>query len=235
MSQYTGSIPVEDVHRWKADATQRLLGYTIGISDEQWHEPTTLPGWSRAHVATHLARGAEYLTEVVTAVAAGRPQPRPPSLTERRAALEAGADRTGLDLQIDLDTTAGALHAAIETVTYWTSPVVLHGRNQILAAVPLSRLHEVCIHHVDLDWGYSPDAIDPDAAAWLLRWVLDRLQDADLPALRIEGDSLSADLGPGEGRRRVAGSDARLWAWLSGRLPASGVSGADGFQPALLA
>ncbi len=235
MSQYTGSIPVDDVHRWKADATQRLLGYTIGISDAAWHEPTALPGWSRAHVATHLARGADYLTQVVTAVSAGRPQPRRPAAAERRAALEAGADRTGLELQIDLDTSAGALQAAIDGVTYWTSPVLLHGRKLILAALPLSRLHEVCIHHVDLDWGYSPDAIDPDAAAWLLRWVLDLLQDAELPALRIEGESLSAELGSGGTPRQVAGSDARLWAWLSGRLPASGVSGADGLQPALLA
>ncbi|PKQ24819.1 MAG: maleylpyruvate isomerase [Actinobacteria bacterium HGW-Actinobacteria-5] len=235
MSQYTGSIPVEDVHRWKADATQRLLGYTIGISDDAWHEPSPLPGWSRAHVATHLARGADYLTDVVNAVAAGQPQPRQPTRAERRAALEAGADRTGLELQIDLDTSAGALQSAIERVTYWTSPVVLHGRKLILAAVPLSRLHEVCVHHLDLDRDYSPDAIDTDAAAWLLRWVVDRLQDADLPALRVEGESLTAELGRGEDRRRVTGSDARLWAWLSGRLPAAAVSGTDGLQPALLA
>ena len=235
MSQYTGSIPVDDLHRWKADATQRLLGYTIGISDEQWHEPTPLPGWSRAHIATHLARGAEYFTDVITSVSAGQAQPRQPGPAERRAALEAGADRTGLELQIDLDTTAGALHAVIEMVTYWTSPVVLHGRKLILAAVPLARLHEVCVHHLDLDWGYSPDAIDREPAAWLLRWVLDLLRDADLPALRIEGESLTAELGAGDDQRRVTGSDARLWAWLSGRLPASGVTGADGLQPGLLA
>lgn len=235
MSQYTGSIPVDDVHRWKADATQRLLGFTIGISDEQWHEPSPLPGWSRAHVATHVARGADYLRDVVTAVSAGRPQPRPPTAAQRRAALEMGADRTGLELQIDLDTSAGALQAAIETVTYWTSPVILHGRKLILSAVPLSRLHEVCIHHLDLDRDHSPDAFDPDAAAWLLRWVLDLRRDEDFPALRIEGDSLIAQLGSGDQPRRVTGSDARLWAWLSGRLPASAVSGADGLQPSLLA
>ena len=32
MSQYAGSIPVDDVIRWNADATQRLLGFTIGMS-----------------------------------------------------------------------------------------------------------------------------------------------------------------------------------------------------------
>jgi maleylpyruvate isomerase len=235
MSQHTGSIPVEDVHRWKADATQRLLGYTIGLTDDEWHEPSPLPGWTRAHVATHLARGADHLASVVEAVASGRAQPEEATAAQRFAELESGADRGGLELQIDLDTSAGALQAAIEKVTDWTPPVRLHGIETALAAVPLVRLHELCIHHLDLDCGFSPDAIDPAAAAWLLRWILDRLAEADLPALRVEGDSVVADLGSGGDPRRVSGSDARLWAWLCGRLAASGVSGADGLQPVLLA
>lgn len=233
MSQYTGSIPVEDVRRWKADATQRLLGYTIGISDEDWHAATPLPGWSRAHVATHIARNADHLREHVEAVLAGRPQPPAPTAAERMAALELGADRDGLELQIDLDTSAGALQQALDRVDDWTPPVELHGEVRPLAALPLSRLHELCLHHIDLDCGFGPDAVEPGAAAWLLRWVLDRLAGTDLPALRVEGDSLVAELGQGE-PRSVSGSDARLWAWLSGRLSPASVTGAEGLQPALL-
>lgn len=235
MSQHTGSIPVAEVHRWTAEATQRLLGYTIGISDPAWHEASPLPGWSRAHVATHLARNADRLREVVEAAVAGRPQPPAPTREVRLAALEEGADRGGLELQIDLDTSAGALQQAIDKVTDWNAPIRLHGAALTLAAVPLVRLHEVVIHHLDLDCGFGPDAIEPAAAAWLLRWVLDLLADAGLPALRIEGDSLVADLGSGDDRLTVSGSDARLWAWLSGRLPAAGVAGSDGYQPGLLA
>ncbi len=139
-----------------------------------------------------------------------------------------------MELQIDLDTTAGALQQAIERITHWDAVVRLRGRDWPLSAVPLARLHEVCVHHIDLDCEFGPDAIDPAAAAWLLRWVLDLLADADLPALRIEADSLVAELGTGPEVRTVTGSDARLWAWLSGRLPASGVAGADGLQPSLL-
>jgi maleylpyruvate isomerase len=234
MSQYAGSIPVDDVIRWNADATQRLLGFTIGMAEDEWHSPTALPGWSRAHVATHLARSAEHLSRVTETVLAGLPQPPELVAGQRSTDLETGADRDGLALQIDMDTTAGALQAEIEKVTDWSRPVRLHGLSLTLAAVPLARLHEVCVHHLDLDGAYSADAVDPAAAAWLLRWVLDLLADADLPALRVEGDSLAADLGRGEERRRVSGSDARLWAWLSGRLVASGVSGADGLQPSLL-
>ena len=235
MSQYTGSIPVDDVIRWNADATQRLLGFTIGVGEDRWHEPTPLPGWSRAHVATHLARSADHLRNLTEALGRGAAQPPAVPAEQRLADLEAGADRGALDLQIDLDTSAGALQAAFEKVSDWSVPVTLHGREFRLAAVPLARLHEVCVHHLDLDDGFSPDAIDPAAAAWLLRWVLDLVPAVDLPALRLEGDSLAAELGVGPEHRRVTGTDARLWAWLSGRLAASAVSGADGLQPALLA
>jgi maleylpyruvate isomerase len=234
MTQYTGSVPVEDVHRWKAEATQRLLGYTIGISDEQWHQPSPLPGWSRAHLATHLARNADHLRLIAEAVDAGLPQPVAPSRAVRRAELEGGADRGGMELQIDLDTSAGALQQTIERLTHWDALVRLRGQDWPLTVIPLVRLHEVCIHHIDLDCEFGPDAIDPAAAAWLLRWVLDLLADADLPALRVEGDSLIAELGKGGDVRTVVASDARLWAWLAGRLPASGVAGAEGLQPSLL-
>ncbi len=235
MSQYSGAVPVEGLHRWKPEATQRLLGYTIGISDEDWHRPSPLPGWTRAHLATHLARNADYLRLIAEAALAGLPQPAPPSAAERHAELESGADRTGLELQIDLDTSAGALQQAIERIGDWSVPVRLRRRTWPLAVLPLARLHEVCLHHLDLDCNFSPDAVDPAAAAWLLRWVLDLLDDADLPSLRLESDSLVAELGKGGEPRTVSGSDARLWAWLSGRLPPASVSGADGLQPALLA
>ena len=235
MSQFTGSVPVEELHGWKQEATQRLLGHTIGISDEEWHRPSPLPGWSRAHLATHLARNADHLRVIAAAVDAGLPQPVAPSKPDRLAELERGADRTGLQLQIDLDTSAGALQTTIERLTNWTAPVRLRGRDWPLAVVPLARLNEVCIHHIDLDCGFSPDAIDPAAAAWLLRWVLDLLAETDLPAMRLEGDSLVAELGNSGEARTVSGSDGRLWAWLSGRTPASAVAGADGLQPQLLA
>lgn len=235
MSQLAGSVPVDELHRWKPEATQRLLGHTIGISDEDWHRPSPLPGWTRAHLATHLARNADQLRLVAEAVSGGQPQPVSQSAEERLADLERGADRTGLQLQIDLDTTAGALQQCIERISDWTLPVRLHQKTWPLAVLPLARLHEVCIHHLDLDCGLSPDVVGPAPAAWLLRWVVDLLADADLPAIRIESDSLVAELGGGGERLTVSGSDARLWAWLSGRQPASSVSGADGLQPSLLA
>ena len=235
MTWHIGAVPTDDVQRWNSEATQRLLGFTIGLDDESWHSPTALPGWSRAHVATHLARNADHVRAAIEAVGAGLPQPAPQTPKARIIDLEHGADRDGLALQIDLDTSAGALHRVIDLTSDWSPLVVVRGTGHPLAVVVLDRFHEVCLHHLDLDFELSPEAIDAAPAAWLLRGVIDRLQNADLPAIRIESDSLVAELGRGDEPLVVSGSDIRLWAWLSGRGTASWVTGADGFQPGLLA
>src|SRR4051794_41371277 len=44
--------------------TSRLLGETISVTDEDWRAPSRLPGWSRGHVATHIARQADGLVRL---------------------------------------------------------------------------------------------------------------------------------------------------------------------------
>jgi maleylpyruvate isomerase len=234
MSVYPGLVPVTDVHGWKTEATQRLLGYTIALTEEAWHEPSLLPGWSRAHVATHLARNADHVRSIIEAAVAGRPQPPHPDSERVRRELEIGADRSGLELQIDLDSSAGALQTAIEAVTDWTPTVVIDGAPLPLSAVPLMRLHEVYLHHLDLDCGFTADGVDPDAAAWLLRWTLFRLRAADLPAIQLQTESLADEIGEGDSQLRVRGTDARVWAWLTGRAGPEVVDGADGVRLPLL-
>lgn len=226
MSSCTDQPPAE-VHRWLADATQRLLGHTIGISESQWRQPTALPGWTRAHLATHLARNADHLTNSLMAIAAGEPQPERPSSAEERRILEEGADRSGLELQIDLDTSAGALQRAIDAVTDWASGEVrLHGRLCPLDRLPLARLNELEMHHFDLDPERDLAALDPDEAGWLLRWVADRRQQQSLPSLRLISPSVEIELGGHIDRIDVRGSDVELWLWLSGRGRAGQVEGA---------
>lgn len=234
MSLYPGPVPVADVHVWKTEATQRLLGYTIALTEEAWHEPSLLPGWSRAHVATHLARNADYVRGIIEAVTAGRPQPSHPDPEQVKKELETGADRSGLELQIDLDSSAGALQTAIEGVTDWTPPVRIDGARLPLSAVPLMRLHEVYLHHIDLDCGFTADGVFPAAAAWLLRWALFRLRAAQLPTIDLQTESLTDVIGDGDERLRVQGTDARVWAWLTGRSGPEVVEGADGVRLPLL-
>ncbi|MFT3861662.1 maleylpyruvate isomerase family mycothiol-dependent enzyme [Micropruina sp.] len=229
MTAQTFSAPLETLRKRVQEATQRLLGDTIGISDDAWNALSKLPGWSRAHVAAHLAAGADALAGVIVAAVEGRSVPLYPDAESRRAGIERGSSLTGLELQICLDTSAGRLERAMDTVDDWSVPVQLLGRPMTLAHLPMARLSEVVVHHLDLDCDFDVDRIDPGPARWLLQWaLLWQPEHADLPALRVASDSgVVADLGEGEQRRPISGPDASLWGWLMGRSVPVAPQGAD--------
>ena len=52
-------------------AVQRLLGTARIIDDEDLRAPSLLPGWTRAHVVAHLARGADALRNLLIGVRSG--------------------------------------------------------------------------------------------------------------------------------------------------------------------
>ena len=45
--------------------TRRLVRSVDAIPDDQWIQPSLLPGWSRSHVVAHLTLNAEGLTLIV--------------------------------------------------------------------------------------------------------------------------------------------------------------------------
>lgn len=230
MTEQPFTAPLESVRKRIQEETQRLLGDTIGISDDDWNRPSLLPGWSRAHVAAHVAANAKALAQLVRAAVRGAPVELYPDEQVRLAGIERGSSMTGLELQISLDTSAGQLERAFDEVEDWTIPVTLMGRELTLAHVPTARLVVVVVHHLDLDCGFGIDRLDPVTTRWLLQWTLTRYADEpDLPALRIESTSdLTGELGRGGDRRLVTGGDGALWGWLMGRLPSRDVEGADG-------
>ena len=221
---------VETVRKRLNEATQSLLGDTIVLSDAEWQQPSLLPGWSRAHVATHLARGADALSHVLRNTASGRMVPLYANEGQRLADIERGSERSGLELQIDLDTAAGALEEAFAEVVDWLVPVTLPIGEHPLAAVTIARLHEVCLHHLDLDTGFASHLIDPVPARWLLQWSCDRLaESAHVPAVDVRSASgVSESLGGVGERREVTGTDAALWGWVTGREDGSTVDAAEG-------
>ncbi|MCL1837806.1 MAG: maleylpyruvate isomerase family mycothiol-dependent enzyme [Propionibacteriaceae bacterium] len=218
-------IPVLSIRRWEADQTSMFLGDTISLSEEQWREPSLLPGWSRAHIAAHLSMSADSLGWIALNTRASFDK----LCATNRAMLERNADRPGLNLQIDLDTSAEALVRTWDAVNDWNRQIRLLNASYPLAVLPLIRLHEICIHRLDLKLNPTLDQIDSEAATWLLRWVLHRLEDTHSNELTIVSESgLRASLGNRNPRRVVSGTDAQLWAWLSGRTGSEGLSGAEG-------
>ena len=223
-------IPIDSVRAWIGSATTRFLGDTLGMSEPAWHAPSRLPGWTRAHVATHVARNADRIAAVLN---------DPDADYDHRdthaelLALESGADRSAVDLQLDVDSSASELDRVGRAVADWSRPVRVNGKARPLATLTLLRLHEICAHHLDLgiEAGTTADDIDTDASVWLLRFVLGCSCREYQEAMTITSSSgLTATLGSGRVRRKVSGTDARLWAWLSGRLDADAVEGARGLS-----
>ncbi len=137
-------------------ATHRLLGDTIAVSDEDWRAASRLPGWSRGHVASHIARQADGMVRLTEWARTGERHDMYASAEQRETDIAAGSDRTGLELQIDLDTSAGRLDQAFDGLDEqaWDTIVELRGGTKVPARLlPLSRLLEVVVHHVDLDIG----------------------------------------------------------------------------------
>lgn len=221
---------VDPVLKRIAEATQALLGDTIRLDDDEWRAPSLLPGWSRAHVATHIARNADALRRLISAARAGAPTPLYPSAALKFNDIEQGADLTGLELQVDLDTSAGELANVCDRVEDWLIQVRLPGGEFPLSILPLIRLQEVTLHHIDLVCGFGWEDIDIVPARWLLQWILLLMRDdAGLPAVTLTSDAgVTATLGDGGSPRSVSGPDAALWAWLAGRTEGEGVEGAEG-------
>ena len=65
----------------------------------------------------------------------------------------------------------------LDTDSAWDAIVEMRGGLQVPARLlPLARLLEVAIHHVDLDIGYEISDIDSQTAEWLLEWCSFRLR-----------------------------------------------------------
>lgn len=217
-----------------AHATHRLLGDTIAISDEEWAAPSLLPEWTRAHLASHIARQADGLARLATWARTGERQQMYASPEARNAEIEAGAGRSGLELQVDLDTSAGRLAEAFDGLDEsrrWGRVVELRGGSHVPARLlPLARLLEVVLHHVDLDVGYRVEAIEPATAEWLLEWCALRLRSRDdFPRVQLRSDSgFTIAVGNVGDAIVVDGTAPALLGWLTNRLDGSAVTGAEG-------
>jgi maleylpyruvate isomerase len=215
-------------------ATQRLLGDTIGVDDEAWRAASRLPRWSRGHVATHLARHADAVGRLIGWARTGERQDMYASLPVREQEIEAGSGRPGLELQVDLDTSAGRLadgFSTLDEADAWDADVELRGGQRVVARLlPLARLTEVVLHHVDLDIGFEVSDIDDETAEWLLEWSAYRLGARDeFPRLELTADSgFRTCLGSSGEIRRVSGSSPALLGWISGRATPDTVRGTDG-------
>ena len=140
-------------------ATQRLIDRARVITEPDLRAPSLLPGWTRAHVLAHLARGADAMRNLLVGVRSGQERPAYVSAEARQADIEHGAGMRADELMADLADSAMAWRTIARQLPDegWQVPV------RILDSAPFPadqlltrRLVEVELHHCDLGAGYGP-------------------------------------------------------------------------------
>jgi len=211
-------------------ATDRLLSTIEGLPDSVTRGPSILPGWTRGHVLTHLARNAEGGARLLGWARTGVPSYEYESLDARSAAIKEGATRPAAILINDVRQTAAAFDQAAAGMPpeAWQRVVrYTAGQEPRAEVIVPSRLAEVLIHHVDLDIGYCPADWPPEFVEDMLPRVVDSLnhRSEPVPGTRLEATDTSRafEIGsPGSDVVTVGGPEHELLAWLleraSGRI-----------------
>jgi len=141
------------------DATQRLLGTARVIAEPDLRQPSLLPGWTRAHVLAHLARGADAMRTILIGARSGEDRPAYASAEAREADIERTAAQQAKELMADVADSSMALRTIARQLPdpAWAHPVRILGSAPFPAGQLLTRrLVEVELHHCDLAAGYSP-------------------------------------------------------------------------------
>ena len=231
-----GPAAAADLSTRLADACQAVAASAAGLTDAEARAPSLLPGWTRGHLLTHMARNADGLRNLLIWARTGTETPQYASAAEREAGIAAGADRPAAELRADVEAAdaAFAAEAASLRAADWDAQVHgLRGPDHPAWYTLWRRLSEVEIHHVDLGTGYRPaDWPDAFARQGLTRMAVE-FQAPDLPrvTLRAAESGLTQELGPrtADGGQAapvpvLTGPAAELLAWLIGRGDGTGLS-----------
>ncbi|MEO3813626.1 maleylpyruvate isomerase family mycothiol-dependent enzyme [Sphaerisporangium sp. B11E5] len=219
---------LDDLKAELTAANDRLLATVARLSDPDVAAPSLLPGWTRGHLLTHVARNADSHLNLMTWARTGVYTPQYPDVATRDAEIAEGAGRPMKEQYDDLAESTARLDHAIATLPpeRWAAMVrgmqpPEHPAWYIIAR----RLREVEIHHSDLGTGYT-------WADWPAAFVRRELHDA-LACWPREGGPVSevrADghvwTGLGEGPV-VEGPSAYVLAWVTGRLTGEDAGRAD--------
>jgi len=216
-------------------ATSRLLVTAKTLSDADVPAPSGLPGWSRGHVLSHIARNADSLVNLLSWAATGVEHPQYPSAEARDAGIEAGAHRPAAEQLADIEASSRRFSEATAAMPagHWRNEVRwLSGEPRPASKILDARLREVAIHHIDLDAGYT-------ASDWPSQLAL-RILVSVLPAFEIRGIEpvtlvpsdvdLRIDLSGGSGVE-VRGPASALATWVLGRDDGSTLSVTGGQLP----
>jgi maleylpyruvate isomerase len=211
-----------------AGATGRVLATATRISDGEVAGPSLLPGWSRGHVLTHIARNADGLRNLLIWARTGIETPQYASSQAREDEITAGAARTAAEQAADIRDSGEAFlseAATLDAAAWQASVAGLRGPAHPAWVVLSRRLSELEIHHVDLNAGYGPADWPESFVREFLGKVtsaFDEAAAAEPAELTDASSGLTYRIGTAgttaaEPRHFVSGPGGQLLAWLLGR------------------
>jgi maleylpyruvate isomerase len=200
--------------------SSRLLERATRLTEAEAHAPISLPGWTRAHVLTHLgdlssafARQARYAKrgERIEVYDGGR--------TGRDASIEVGAARTLPEILESLRGGFTALADAWGDLSDgdWSLPCAY--RDLDLHATRLCWWRELEVHWVDLDVGRTAADWSFATSGHLVDWLLVRIP--------VPAELTATDTGRTWSHGTpITGEQHALAAWLAGRSTGDDLTGA---------
>ncbi|MGK4594536.1 maleylpyruvate isomerase N-terminal domain-containing protein [Amycolatopsis sp. w19] len=207
----------------------------VGQMDEEAvRGPSALPGWTRAHLLSHLARNADGLVNLLTWAKSGVETPMYAGEAARDHDIEKGAYRSVEEIAEDVVGSAARLVEVAESLpddAWWVRVRARQGREISAEFVLWLRLSETAIHLADLDVGY-----DFACVAELLGDEFDTvvgnaigMYGGELPAVLLiaaEDDGYRHEWRMSEGElTTLTGTRGDVLAWVTGRSDGSTLDG----------
>ncbi|WP_326792790.1 maleylpyruvate isomerase family mycothiol-dependent enzyme [Streptomyces sp. NBC_00841] len=184
-----------DAREWARTGTELVLAAVEDLDEAGFAADSLLPGWTRKHLAAHVAANADALCNLVHWAATGEETPMYASPEERAAGIAKGPALSVGELRAWLADSARRLGTDLDELTdeQWQNKVVTaQGRTVPATELPWMRSRETCLHAVDFGTGVTfadlpagflsalvdeistkrgltelPDGPLPEVAAWL--------------------------------------------------------------------
>lgn len=220
--QMTQPAALPRTHLAELAATEAALRADLAGRDQAWAaSPSSLPGWSRAHVVGHLVGNALGLLNLARWAASGTETPMYASPESRSAEIERRAALPWADLVAEIPPATEALAAALTPLAEPLPARTLRlGSGGTVHAWELAsmRIREVEIHRVDLGAEYRPVDWSPAFTLRTLGQVAPFfLRQREVPVRLLRCTDSGRCWTVGESGPDLLGTEADLLAWLLGR------------------
>ncbi|WP_256640141.1 maleylpyruvate isomerase family mycothiol-dependent enzyme [Streptomyces murinus] len=174
-----------DARGWARTGTQLFLAAVADLDEAAFSADSPLPGWTRKHLAAHVAANADALCNLVHWAATGEERPMYASAGERAAGIAKGPTLSAEELRGWLTASAARLAEGLDALAdeRWQHEVVTaQGRTVPATELPWMRAREVCVHAVDLGTGITFADLPDGFLTALAAEVRDKRALAGLPA-----------------------------------------------------